>query len=286
MTEKAVTQFVDWPTAIQWLWANKANGKGSSSSFRGVVNGKKYHLVDDRCLMPSGQSSGEVIVKWLRSQGATRRPANNDNRLRVSPPRFSYPGVARGGCYIDIRAAYPSIYRRWEWDAEYLPDKGVIRRGSISLEPLARRLMPSKFARNALVGFALSRRRMVWRAGLMRALVSPGGFFNPSLGWFCWAVLSWAALKARDCGARYFNTDGAIFNSDGDALAWSTWLESVGLDWSEKGRGDFIIWGLGSYSLIKDGQIKGFSRRLSGVRNLLMSPVAARRAFDAWRGAV
>lgn len=271
---------VFWPDALRWLVEEKANGTGTTSTFRGVVHNEKIEIFDAETALADGTPAGTFIVQWLKEHGATRRPAANENRFFVAPPRFARPGAWHDCFYIDIKAAYPSIYSRVAWDVNFMPQSFIVENGKISLAGLAASLKENKHARNAVVGIALSRHKTRWEDGRPRRVGALGGLFNPQLGWYCWAVLSWCALVAEKLGAHYYNTDGAIFSSADAALEYADFLERSGFDWSVKENGDCVVWGLNSYSFIKDGVPGGFPKPFSQEKRFVTDPIIAKMVFE------
>lgn len=275
---------VDWQTALQTLIRGRANGTGTTSTFRGEVLGEKVHWFDSLTALEDGTPAGAYIVDYLKGHGANRRPASNENKLMVTVPRFANPGAWRNGYYVDIKAAYPSIYRRVWWDTLFLPQHRIIEKGRIPLEEIAQVLGYHKHARNALVGIALSRHKTSWRDGRPVRVGALGGLFNPQLGWFCWSVLGWVAWQAKRMGARYWNTDGGIFINERDALRFADWLESVGFNWSCKEEGAVIVWGNGAYTFIRGGEVCGVPKPFSGISEHLPDASISLQAFRFWYG--
>jgi len=282
---------IEWTTAHKLLQAGRACGKGTSSTFRGTleIGGKRsfVSLLDKKTLVQiEGVEvpAGKWIADYFKDHGFEKRPANNDNRSKVTVPRFAKPGVYRNCYYVDIKAAYPSIYSRLWWDVGFLPDKNLVQRGTMPLSDLASRLMHNKHARNAVVGFALSRGYLQWQDGVANHKKSTGKFFNPQLGWVLWAILGAIAWRVRDAGALYYNTDGAIVD-EGNLYNVVRVYDSLGLDWSVKESGDCVVWGVGAYSFhdVHNGRrVGGFPRGFTGASVRLPNVVLCERALKMW----
>lgn len=282
---------IDWTTAHKLLQAGRATGKGTTSTFKGTldIGGKRsfVSLLDKKTLVEidgAQVAAGKWIADYFKDHGFEKRPANNDNRSKVTVPRFAKPGVYRDCYYVDIKAAYPSIYSRLWWDTTFLPDKNIVQSGTMPLADLSSRLMHDKHARNAVVGFALSRGFLVWNDGIAKHKKSTGKFFNPQLGWVLWSILGAVAWRVRDTGALYFNTDGAIVEEK-NLYATVCIYEDLGLQWSVKDQGDCVIWGTGAYSFhdVHNGRrVGGFPRGFTGASTNLPNAVLCERALKLW----
>ena len=69
-------------------------------------------------------------------------------------------------------------------------------------------------------------------------------------------ILHLFAQLAIDYGAIYYNTDGAIFTKDEDALKWCDAISSFGLDTAIKAQGAGQVQGLGAYKIGQVGTIR------------------------------
>lgn len=285
---------IDWGMANTLLNRGGATGRGTASSFKGTLQvagrPERITLIDKSTLFDPGSGtlvpSGRFISEWLRDAGASRRPASNDNVADVCVPRFARVGTYRDAYYVDLKGAYNRLYSRLWWDVSYLPSKGGMpRAGAISLSEIGEMLRPHKHARNALVGFALSRHYTQWDCGRARVRRRPGFYFNPQLAWLLWSILGAVAWRVRAAGALYWNVDGAIVQGERlyDVLEV---FDGLGLPWSEKQHGDCIVWGLGGYTFHdpatgrrRDGFPRGFGSSETRLPNLTL----CEKALSFWR---
>lgn len=243
------TILMDWTRALEFLREQKATGKGTTSSFKGRLQGGEYVQLADSagCYVYEGktQSAGAIAAQELKRIGAKRRPASSDNENYAKPPRYAVPGYYGRCAYIDIKSAYYNIYRRIQWDITFLPSKKRVKDGEVELSEIE---LETKRAKVAIVGMALSKRGFIWENGQTSTYKRLSGFYNPQVVWYIWGVLSAIARRARSAGAVYWNTDGAIARIE-DIPAIARVIKASGLDFSIKAYGRCVVWGVGSYTI-------------------------------------
>lgn len=274
------TTLVDWDRALVYLRENGASGRGSTSSFRGKTSDGRYLQIADGAGAFEWQgrmmSAGSAVSMQLKELGLGKRPASDDNRGYVRPPRFAIPGYYGPSVYIDVKSAYHSIYSRIEWELSFLPSKLYIKNG---LTPLSALELPTKRAKVAPIGMALSRKGFVWKDGAVRSINRVSGFYNPQVAWYCWAVLGAIARRLRSAGAVYFNTDGAIMRmrdvSKGVAI-----IREAGLKYSIKSSGKAIVWGIGSYTIGEVGHARKFDQPKHILPDVIPSELAYRHHLN------
>lgn len=279
-------RFVEWGPFQRELQVGKATGKMTSSSFKGVVHGKKIEAydIDTKIPLKGGMPSGIWLSNALRELGAGRRPWNARNEGLVDCPYYAQSTTLSYGVYVDLVHAYPQLYKHLCWDLEFTPDTLTFSPGHKSLQGIANELWDFKHARNALVGFALSRHRTYWNEGKPELRRYKSGFHNRHLPHFLWAVLSFVAHNAIRLGAVYYNTDGAIFPAE-KLWAFNDWCDGEGLQVDVKYSGPCIVWGTGAYSFVGDHSfpLQPSLGRVGTHSNLTTYPVSS-FAYSAWDG--
>lgn len=169
--------------------------------------------------------------------------------LEVPQPLYAMP-VADSNrlIYCDIKACYWNIIRRMPIDLRWGGRK--VHWGEITWQDiLPDDIGEYKLLRNCIPG--------IWRGWNGRKVkegrIACVGTINPLLSPIHWGVLGYLlhmiALKAVDLGAQYYNTDGAIFQRDEDAIAWIDWLSDLGLLAEPRHVGTGHIWGVGHYQI-------------------------------------
>lgn len=185
----------------------------------------------------------ELKREWpdLRRVGWRR----NDIQLldKVPPVLYSGPGHFRG-TYVDLKAAYWSLYRQLWLNTAY--PRGF---GTLSLVNVAERVKDSKPVRNAIIGAIRSRNIVVGtKEGQLKQFKSRNPFLSPGL----WATIQDAlhelAIWAKTLGAVYINTDGYIFPNGCSSGEFMSLLRMFGYKYTEF-TGDIDIRGWGSYKI-------------------------------------
>lgn len=283
---------ITWDLISKLLHTGRATGRASSSSFRGMleVAGKRdrVHFIDKNTMgvfCGEYQSAGKFIAKSLEERGYTKRLANNINKDEMGPPKFARTGLYRGAYYVDIKSAYASLYKSLWWDIHCLPHKNIVKAGTQDLRFFYNSLQHHKHARNALVGFCLSRKATYWTNGIPSVKGAIGRFFNPQLSWALWAILNSIAWRVKEAGGLYFNVDGAIVQEDNLYHVLDVY-DSLGLHWDIKAQGDCAIYGLGAYSFFDvDGKRElGIPRKMGSDKDSLYNPVFCEQALNLWKG--
>jgi hypothetical protein len=244
-------QFDDFRSIVHRARDERWSGRQSTSTLRSVRNG----WWADQTARIGDEPTGSVVTRWLtKTLKAGRNPGMRVTE-EIRPPAFAIPSFY-AGAYMDIRAAYWSIYRRVTWDCEYSPGAYL----ALGRQYLAGFPFPAnKLARNCVVGIAASQHYVEWAGGRARPIRRRGGLWNPNLTGFTWAVLGAVAWRMYDWGARYWNLDGAIVPWQRLEFA-REWCAERGLEIRAKSRTGFCdIRSLGSYNC-PGARTRGFSR--------------------------
>lgn len=184
---------------------------------------------------------------------------NERGFLETPQPLYAQPTKSTSYLvYVDIAACYYTLYMRFplylRWGGRFV-GFGDEKWGDV----LPPDLMGFKLVRNSIPG--------IWRAWngsrIKEGKPQTVGTINPLLSPIHWGVLAnilhYLASTAVLCGATYYNTDGAIFTSDSDAIAWIDIVRDLGLEPRIKAQGDGLVFGVGSYLI--DGKRWGAKDR-------------------------
>jgi hypothetical protein len=249
---KTTLKFVDFSTIPRRVVYEGWTGHLASSSFR-LPSGVR--LVDEKLAVTwKGEKTtvGAVVVTWLKERGYKHHPVKRwqEEMMILQPPLYVEPGETRGEDwgYWDIKAAYPSIYKRLRWGDEYVP--GLWARKSPAERPLNDfPLMGHKLARNAVIGIARGGRSSYYKEGRLVKQIIMYGFRNMHLIAAIMHIMHDIAAHAVRLGCRYWNTDGGILpTAAGEDLAGygrDTW----GLTIREKHKGRAVIQAPGDYRI-------------------------------------
>lgn len=193
-----------------------------------------------------------VIAPYLRaiSRGIEERPRIEEWGLLLRHPPYFYDGALSSDdlCYVDIDRAYWNFYTRTTLDVSY-DGTGPPVRGHIEFQD-TEELGEDKLVRNALLG--MLRRR--FRRGLDHGLAFREDVHakkrRPSLWALVMDALELVMWTARDQGAVYVHTDGAIFSSHEQALSWmNVSRETFKIPTTLRARGAGFVRGIGNFQI-------------------------------------
>jgi hypothetical protein len=154
------------------------------------------------------------------------------------PPLFIRPGFLEHGVYIDIKQAYPSIYKYLGWQTDYVRSKywGV---GDPLIYPFP---MTWKAGRSYVISGArhLQYGRYVDN-GSVKTKKYMSQYSNPPLVAGVYDVLSMIARFSQySLQAYYWNVDGGIFKAGAENVL-IPFLESIGLEGKVKYEGHTVV---------------------------------------------
>jgi hypothetical protein len=176
--------------------------------------------------------------------------------LDIPAPLHFVGGTVRGEYgYVDLIAAFYTIYRQIGFYDPHVTSSGKILRGWVDLDGVEM-FGRDHLARNSLVGIARARRFDELHHGQRVVRYGPGRFTSPGL----WgAVVGRLREIARDAvasfGAVYVATDGYIVPAERVA-PFADYLGARGLRSRTLGIGEATITGLGSYVVGEYGSLK------------------------------
>ncbi|MHB1472503.1 MAG: hypothetical protein ACYCV4_02570 [Dermatophilaceae bacterium] len=235
-----------------------------------------------RELLPYPETSlcGPYIGELVRRQ-ETRPHLDHPHLLDRRPPLYvGAPIVGQQDLvYVDLEAAYFSIYTRTTLDVSYDGETGPVR-GTLELLD-ADELGKHKLARNALLGMQRRRRRRGLDHGQRFSEIVPAHRRRPDLWGLVMDALEVVMWTARDLGCVYIHTDGAIFTSHDTALGWIDLLSTrFGLAATVRARGPGLVWGLGRWQI--GDQTHGPDEPGSPVDSMVPTPENLRHILTAW----
>jgi len=177
-----------------------------------------------------------IFLKYLGRRIVRR--IELDGLKMTRPPVFVEPSYLPEAYYIDLKHAYPSIYRRVGWGVDYARSQYLgVAAPLVYPFPSGWKLgrsyvitgaRPLQFSRHTFNG---------------RLIVKPfpSPFSNPPLVALVYDVLSAIArFAAYVLGAPYWNIDGGIIPARGIEVMRSL-LDSMSLDFSIKGVGPSLV---------------------------------------------
>lgn len=205
------------------------------------------------CKKPASASSvSRLILKsGLKLLGRKRIYWNMASRplLDIPQPLYCKP-IEFGGrlTYVDIAGAYYSIYSRLPFDLRF---QGLrIYGGGIWFRDfLPADLYQHKTLRNALVGCLRQLTQARIKGGKMDVKQNRNVYLAPEHWGFMAHLLHTIAHSALDCGATYYNTDGAIFQHDESAIKWAQQLTDWGFTPNIKLQGSGYVHSIGHYKI-------------------------------------
>jgi hypothetical protein len=231
--------------------------------------GVRYMLLDKTVLMPYGRPTiTDVSRDYLTAKYPVRRIRRDQGKmLKQHPPAlFTNPGFYKDMVYLDVRSAYWTIIKIVGWDVDLWPGKWIGVGQTMSDFPLP----THKVCRNSLHGVALPSWMVIYTSTGRHSIRTFNKLLNLQLHEVIACVQHSIALFAvNECGACYFNTDGAIIPAK-MAKKYVDYVNSWGLSLSLEHVGDTIIITSGSYK-IGDYQTKRYStvkkpRHLNNLR--------------------
>jgi len=219
----------------------------------GVVVGQySYRYPDGKVLIPY-QYKREWEDMTYTETGFTRRFLHSLPKVRVRKPEyltyvsaraplFVRPGRMLDAVYIDIQAAYPSVYGLTGWTVDYVRDL-YVRTGDPLLYPFPGAW---KIGRSYVVtGARAKQTRSFIRGGQIVSKPAINSLSNPPFVALVYDTLSMIALYAVNVfRCRYYNTDGGIFPQY-IAEHYKNFLASLGLVGREKWSGHAMVWSSG-----------------------------------------
>ena len=167
--------------------------------------------------------------------------------LDIPQPLFCTPiAEARGLIYVDISGCYFNIYRKLPIDLWF---QGLrIMGGEVWFKDfLPSDLQQYKLCRNSIVGVIRSLEASRIRSGKIEPEQNRNPLLNPMLWGFMAHLLHLFACAAVVNGAIYYNTDGAIFQNDEDAISWMSLINEWGLAPKLDAKGDGWVASIGNY---------------------------------------
>jgi hypothetical protein len=199
---------------------------------------------------------------------------------RRPPLYYDWPTTGDHLTYVDLDAAYFSIYTRTTLDV-YYDGTAAPRRGVIEFRD-AEMLGQDKLVRNALMGSC----RREWKHGLdhghaFRERVASRRR-RPMLWGLVMDALELVAWSARNLGCVYYHTDGAIFESVAQAEEWRGVVrDTFGLAASIRTTGPGWVRGIGNFS-IGDEPCDRPERIGHRVDSMLRTPYDLASDLTAW----
>lgn len=219
-------------------------------------------------------------LRYIRSGIEERPRLDHPSMLERRPPQF-FDGPVSGDdlVYVDIDRAYLSIYGRATLDVSYdgvrPPRDGVIR--FLDLAELA----PRKLARNALIGMLRRRRRPCCDHGQWTSELIPSWRRRPDLWGLVMDCLELVGWTARDLGAVYLSTDGAVFTHHDLAEEWIDLLRRrFLLSASVRARGPGALWALGNLHI--GDEVSGRECAGNRIDSMIRAPRDLAPVLEAW----
>jgi hypothetical protein len=125
-----------------------------------------------------------------------------------------------------------------------------------------------KICRNSLVGIMRTATSDRVKAGRIQTFTASNNLLSPCHWGFIAHLLHAIALQAKECGATYYNTDGAIFADLNSALKWCDFCADLGFTTELKARGAGRVAGVGRYQ-IGDTKVGSFRAKPQSYSNLI-----------------
>lgn len=148
--------------------------------------------------------------------------------------------------YVDIRACYHTIYSRIPFDLRFTglrPYDGEVWFKDFLPPDLA----DYKDCRNSVIGVMRSLKQTRVVQGKLQAKPHTNVLLNPQVWGYIVHLLHTVAHRAVDCNAVYFNTDGAIFRTETDAINWMSIVSEWGFEPVVKKQGPGYVSSVGNY---------------------------------------
>lgn len=213
-----------------------------------VLRFVSHKAVDITQRAPWDYSKAYLKEAFLRTKVPRFTRAQWDRMRRYSyGPQYAMPGTYDAMAYVDIRAAYYTLYTLY-WTVDYSPGRWVGRK--MYLPVWHKELRENKLARNGVWGIMRSS-RLVWMSpdGRVQAVATPHDLSYPQLALIVTDVLHAIASEAvRRWGAVYVMTDGYIL-PERLARDFIAWLWEMGIEAQIKETGAAKVMGVGSYRI-------------------------------------
>lgn len=249
-------RFVDWIDVIKGIPTNSQFEGAYVGSFSLTYANRQATLVGkhhDWCGKPvSASSISRLILRdGLKLLGRKRIFWNMKSKplLDIPQPLYCKP-LELGGrlTYVDIRRAYHTIYSRLPLDIRF---QGLRAYGGRVWfrDFIPPDLCEYPLVRNSLVGCLRQLTQMRIKNGKTNVTPNRNIFLSPEHWGFITHLLHGIAHCAIRYNARYFNTDGAIFTRDEDAIAYCQQLAEWGFIPHIKAQGTGSIYSVGNYKI-------------------------------------
>jgi hypothetical protein len=258
-----VTRWDEWRRDVLPGLAHAVAGRASYSARLEGNHWRKWVDVDD---WPYTQP--DLVREFLRDKIKRQLPKGAGfgghrlwhgaelKLLDIPAPLHFVGGTVRGEyAYVDLIAAFYTMYRQIGFYDPHITSTGKLLRGWVDLEGVEM-FGRDHLARNSLVGIARARRFEEFHHGRREVVHHAGQFTSPGL----WGAIVWRLREiARDAvasfGAVYVATDGYIVPAERSA-SFADYLGARGLRSRVLGVGDAIVNGLGSYAVGEYGKLK------------------------------
>ena len=233
-----------------------------------------YHYVKD--LNGDLDTETSFTRKFLKTFPRRKiRQAEYHNYRLARPPLYIQPAILEDAIYLDIKQAYPSIYKYLGWMTDYIRGRywGV---GNPMPYPYP---MAWKAGRSYVVTGARHRQfgRYINKGQVM---VKPyaSQFSNPPLVAGVYDVLSMVARFAQYAlKAKYWNVDGGILPAKAEEIL-IPFLQSIGLEGRVKHRGKAYILSSGYWKIGKHETINYQYNKRSNIQGGDYIPVDKEQA--------
>jgi len=261
MEPKLILKSLPTPTELYEKYESDSNGISygnySISSPRKMFQCKEGYLTKRACVfrhlvtLPGTDITDTQTAFtrcWLKSLPPRRvRKTQWEAFLQARPPMYCKPAISNSEAfYVDIASAYHSIYSRLCWKVEYLRGQYFSNDNDKLVFPFPTEW---KTARSYVVTAALPASKRLIFNGRVVETPSKNPYFNSPLVCAVWDVLGAIGRYAVDVyGAHYYNVDGAIIG-ESQFYNYCSFLDSLGLNYRVKYRGNSRIKNLGSWNI-------------------------------------
>lgn len=177
-----------------------------------------------------------------------------------NPPLYTRPGTLSEAAYIDLKAAYPSIYYLTGWGVEYLRGKYLIPARDRLIWPYPQSW---KIGRSYVVTGARPRQTaLIVADGKLKSFAYRPARSNPSLVALVYDTLAaLARFAVYSLGCIYWNVDGGILPARAVECFVSVAAE-IGLECRVKYTGSAYVfnsglWGIGNHHTARAEALNG-----------------------------
>lgn len=208
------------------------------------------------CERPASAASvaRRILSHGLRLLKRKRIPWNRQAvpLLAIPHPLYCQPTITPHPMwYVDVSAAYYSIYSVMPFDFWF--DGNYSLGGDLQFADfLPQDLDKYKLCRNSIVGVLRTTQSSRLRKGVVVGDRARNSLLSPYHWGFIAHLLHSLAHMAVKNNAIYYNTDGAIFLSEADAINWARQVSDYGFKTNIKQQGYGICWGIGRYKIGDD----------------------------------